>query len=158
MKYIFFFLGPNKIREYVALEGRDEHVTISLERDANFALGALYIGYSTSDLTAHGIDKEKFSECLKMSVYERRGCGDYEQSSGKVMFRAGRIHTSFQVQIINDLCKEEHSEYIQLNLHIPGGGPIHGENYRAQIRIDDNDWDERTDGFTSALNCKRGID
>lgn len=40
-------------------------------------------------------------------------------------------------------------EYVQLYLHIPGGGPIHGESYRAQLRIDDDDWI----GRSNVVNC-----
>mmetsp|Transcript_22984 Transcript_22984/g.52647 ORF Transcript_22984/g.52647 Transcript_22984/m.52647 type:complete len:94 (+) Transcript_22984:3467-3748(+) len=93
-----------------------------------------------------------------MPIHDRRGCGDYEQTSGLALFPNGYIYTSFNVQITNDLCRERYSEYVQLNLHIPGGGPIHGENYRAQIRIDDNDWEQRTDGFITSTDCIQGID
>jgi len=54
---------------------------------------------------------------------------------------------------MNDFCQELHMEYIQINLHVPGGGPIKGENYRAQLRIDDDDWG----GRSFSMNCTGGI-
>lgn len=47
---------------------------------------------------------------------------------------------NFEVKIIDDSCWERHMKYIQLNLHIPGGSLIQGENFRAQLKIDDDDW------------------
>lgn len=42
-------------------------------------------------------------------------------------------------------------EYFKVQLSVPGGGPIMGEDYQAVVRIDDND-------FTRAMtiiNCRR---
>jgi hypothetical protein len=43
------------------------------------------------------------------------------------------------VKLLDDLRVENEMKYVQLQLHILGGGPIHGEHFRAQLRIDDDD-------------------
>jgi hypothetical protein len=124
--------------EYVAVEGVDSTAMITVLRDD--ASARLSIGYSTSDLTAIGVDRHKFHACSNMRVDDRQGCGDYEQSSGILTFAVGQNKATFNIQIMNDSCWERQLEYIQLNLHIPGAGAIHGERFRAQLRIDDDDW------------------
>ena len=42
-------------------------------------------------------------------------------------------------------------EYVQLYLHLPGGGPIHGESYRAQLRCNVARADFRIDGSDIVL-------
>ena len=84
-----------------------------------------------------------------MTAPHRIGCGDYEQSSGVVTFNAGQEHAYFEVRITDDKCTESHMEYVQLNLHQLGGSPLRGENYRAQLRIDDDD----AAGGTLSINC-----
>lgn len=125
--------------EYVGLEGIDDEVTIHVIRDTSDT--QISVGYSSSDLSATGVDNEKASKCRHSSITNRSGCGDYEQSSGVLNFAQGQLEASFAIKIIDDLCWERHMEYVQLNLHIPGGAPIQGEQYRAQLRIDDNDWE-----------------
>ncbi|KAL7469376.1 hypothetical protein ACHAXS_009639, partial [Conticribra weissflogii] len=44
-------------------------------------------------------------------------------------------------------------EYVQLNLHQIGGSMLQGESYRAQLRIDDDDW-QRPD---HSMICRGGI-
>ena len=44
------------------------------------------VGYSTSDLTATGVDKNRFFKCKKQPLIMRQGCGDYEQTIGEVSF------------------------------------------------------------------------
>ena len=112
---------------------------IFLERDANALSMPAAIGFSTSDLTAEGSDSPRFQECLKLDLRDRRSCGDYERRSGTVSFKENIAQVYFTVQIMDDATAEDHMEYVQLQLHLPGGGPIHGEKFRAQIRIDDDD-------------------
>ena len=121
------------------LEGNDE-VVISVIRDATFLEVPLHIGYSTSDLSAVGIDSQILEICRSKPIEDREGCGDYEQTAGILEFVAGSDTANFTIQIIDDNCWERHIKYIQLNLYIPGGSIIQGENYRAHARIDDNDW------------------
>jgi len=124
--------------EYVAAEGNDSETKIEVVRDQ--CDKALHIGYSTSDLTATGVDKMKINHCMGQSLENRIGCGDYEQSSGILHFAPGQNIATFTVRIMDDGCRERHLEYVQLNLHIPGAAAIQGEQFRAQLRIDDDDW------------------
>ena len=71
-------------------------------------------------------------------------CGDYELTSEELLFVEGETLSFFTTPIMDDLCYETKIEYLQLQLHIPGGGPIHGEHYRAHVRIDDNDWIDKS--------------
>ena len=141
--FFLFGLQWQRVRfasiEYVGLEGTDNEVTINVIRDVSDT--HISIGYSSSDLSATGVDKEKASKCEGLNINDRSGCGDYEQSSGVLEFAAGQSTASFPVRVIDDLCWERHMEYVQLNLHIPGGAAIQGEQFRAQLRIDDDDWD-----------------
>lgn len=59
---------------------------ITLHRDLMYVDTISSIGYSTSDLSARGIDKNKFSSCLDLPVDLRQECGDYEQTTGEVSF------------------------------------------------------------------------
>ena len=139
--------------EYVALEGSDHSVKIFLERDLSWSNSTMTIRYSTSDLTAIGVDTPKFEECLRVHISERDGCGDYEQSAGEVTFNEDEEHTYFTIRVMDDQCIERRLEYVQLNLHQLGGSPLRGESYRAQLRLDDDDWQ---DGYFSR-NCTNGI-
>ena len=138
--------------EFVAIEGTDRYIKIFLQRDLAWSNEVYSIRYSTSDLSAVGVDTFKYEKCLKLHASERDGCGDYEQAAGEVTFNEGEEFTYFKVRIIDDLCTENHMEYIQLNLH-QFGGTIKGENYRARIRIDDNDWK----GDALSMQCRGGI-
>ncbi len=136
--------------EYVVLEGSSDEVRIDLVRDNDTIGESIFIGYSTSDLTALGVDKMKVSSCRESPIEDRDGCGDYEQTTGIAEFAVGELYTNFTIQIVDDNCWERHLKYIQLNLHVPGGSAIQGEQFRAQVRIDDNDWD-------SGIQCSDGI-
>jgi len=139
--------------EFSSLEGKDQTVKIFVQRDLEWSNSSYSIGYSTSDLSAIGIDSIAFERCLKLPTFERDGCGDYEQASGEVTFNEGEEFAYFKVRIMDDLCIERNLEYVQLNLHQIGGSPLRGENYRSQLRIDDNDWD----GDELSMECKGGI-
>ena len=104
--------------------------------------GPLVIEYATSDISAKGVDSIKYSECLGIAASLRAsaGCGDYEQSSGLIFFAEGANSGGFQVQIMNDNCKQRFFRYIQLTLSIPGGSSLQGEIVSAKIRIDDDDF------------------
>lgn len=136
-----FRMGWQHVRfsstEYVAAEGTDFYVQIEVVRDQSD--NTLHIGYSTSDLTATGVDEMKMSHCIQQNFEDRKGCGDYEQTSGILYFASGQKVARFKVRIMNDGCLE-HAEYVQLNLSIPGAAAIQGEQFRAQLRIDDDDW------------------
>ncbi|KAL3786858.1 hypothetical protein HJC23_013779 [Cyclotella cryptica] len=139
--------------EFTALEGTDRRMKIFVQRDLAWSNSVSSIGYSTSDLSAVGVDTLKYEKCMKLHSSERDGCGDYEQAAGEVVFSEGEEFAYFVVRIIDDLCTERNIEYAQLNLHLLGGSPIRGENYRAKLRIDDNDWE----GHALSMECKGGI-
>jgi hypothetical protein len=134
--------------EFVAIE-EQRVVKIFLERDLSHSSSRYSIAYSTSDLSAVGVNTTKFDLCMTMPAPHRIGCGDYEQSSGVVTFNAGQEHAYFEVRITDDKCTEIHMEYVQLNLHQLGGSPLRGENFRAQLRIDDDD----VAGVPLSINC-----
>ena len=107
------------------------------------------IGFSTSDLTAIGVDSSKYAECFALPLNERVGCGDYEQTAGIAQFNNGSTSANFSINIVDDNCWERHMKYVQLNLHVIGGAAIQGERFRAQLRIDDDDWV----GGENTTNC-----
>ena len=135
--------------EYVAVEGNHSSINIHLVREENYKNNQLMIGFSTSDLTAIGVDSAKYATCSALPIGQRVGCGDYEQTTGIAEFNSGSTSASFSIQIVNDNCWERHMKYVQLNLHIIGGAAIQGEHYRAQLRIDDDDWV----GGENTTNC-----
>ncbi|GMH95725.1 hypothetical protein TrST_g6431 [Triparma strigata] len=137
--------------EFVALEGTDSFVTITIVRAVTDSI--LTVGYATSDLTATGIDGDKFLKCNALPSNRRDGCGDYQQTSGEVTFLRGAGSATFTVNIMNDFCKERYMEYVQLTLNVPGGGVLSGDGFMAVIRIDDNDWE----GNANSVSCVGGI-
>ena len=139
--------------EYVALEGHHHTFPIEIRRDVLNLNKSLTIGYASSDISAIGVNVGKFEECLVTPLSERFGCGDYKQTSGEITFEVGESSTYFIINIMDDYCWERHVEYVQLTLHIPGGVQIYGEDYRAQLRIDDNDWVN----LHTSRNCTGGI-
>ncbi len=128
--------------EYEALEGYHDKVSIEVIRDddTDSVNRTITIGYSSSDLSAVGIDSKKFDACLNLPIEKRNDCGDYEHRSGLLHFDPGVSSTVFEIRIVDDYCWERHLKYVQLSLHIPGGIVLQGENYRAQLKIDDDDW------------------
>lgn len=103
-----FSILENQLRNYA---------TIVILRDLNIHSGHLVLEYATSDLTAKGVDDDKYSECMNMSTALRAqaGCGDYRQTKGIVTILPGDDRGTFIVPIINDLCKERYMEFIQVN-------------------------------------------
>jgi len=104
--------------------------------------GDVIIEYATSDITALGVDKYKFSECMGIATNLRgpAKCGDYQQTSGNLLIPAGANSGGFKVPIMNDLCLEKFPKYIQVTLSIPGGASLQGEAMSTKIRIDDDDF------------------
>ena len=120
--------------EYPVTE-RDTEVKIFLVRDERHVHRVSTIGYSTSDLTARGVDTAKYQECIRLEHHLREDCGDYEHTSGTVSFPIGVSEVYFTIGIVDDDVREPNLEYAQLLLHVPGGGPLQGEQYRAKLRI-----------------------
>ncbi|GBG25079.1 Hypothetical Protein FCC1311_012962 [Hondaea fermentalgiana] len=104
-----------------------------------------HVAYTTSDITANGISEAKAAYCQSL-LYTARGqemCGDYVLTSGILTFDPDDEVVEFEVHTMNDNCNEGHSEYVLLQLSIPGGPPLLGEQYVARLRIDDDDGDEQ---------------
>ncbi len=78
--------------------------------------GQIVLEYATSDLTARGVDTDKFTACLRLSTLERgpAGCGDYEQSTGRVVIEEGDMSGGFTVRVVDDLCYERFMKYLQV--------------------------------------------
>jgi len=121
-------------------ESLSNQVTVTLERSGNISQ-RLHVAYSTIDITANGISQAKAEFCLGLN-YKDRGvyrCGDYISQSGTLTFEPNDSTMEFTLYTINDDCNEPYSEYVRIQLAIPGGGPLIGEQYNALVRIDDND-------------------
>lgn len=111
-------------------------------RDLTIFSGKMVLEYATSDITARGVDKEFFHYCMSLGVGDRAeiGCGDYEQSTGYIIFQEGDAAGGFEVRIMDDLCYEKYNKLIQLSLSVPGSSVLTGEKVEAMIRIDDDDF------------------
>ena len=79
-------------------------------------IGHSCVEYATSDLSAQGIDTNKFESCMLLPVKERtsNGCFDYEQTRGFMHILEGDDRGTFTVRIVNDLCQERFMEYVQV--------------------------------------------
>jgi hypothetical protein len=118
-----------------------QYVTVTVLRDVSVYSGLLVLEFATSDISAVGVDSNKYGECLRLPPMRRgpRQCGDYEHTKGLMVIEAGNDRGTFTVGIVDDLCKEKFMEFIQLTLSVPGSAALQGEKLYAQIRIDDND-------------------
>lgn len=100
----------------------------------------LVVSYSTSDITAVGVDAQKFAACSLIPISDRHDrCGDYQQTFGDLTFDVGISAKSFFIPIMDNGCYEHPMEYIRVSLSVPGSGAILGENFVAKVRIDDDD-------------------
>lgn len=153
---VFIFYQDN----YVILEGSKSFITLTIYRDTTIYDGLLVLEYATSDLTATGIDAEKYLACSKLATADRgpAGCGDYMQTAGFVTILPGERSGGFNVNIVDDTCNESNMKYIQVGLivllflssidfacpqvtlSVPGSAALQGETLSAMIRIDDNDF------------------
>jgi hypothetical protein len=127
-----FVVGENYDRPYV---------TVTVLRDLSLFNERITLEFATSDVTATGIDSNKYQACLRLPKMQRglAQCGDYEQTRGIMVLEEGRDRSTFTVGIVDDLCGEKFMKFIQLTLSIPGTNALQGEVVSAKIRIDDND-------------------
>jgi hypothetical protein len=126
--------------EFVAIEeNTNNQVIVRISRSGSTDL-PLTIGYSTSDITAIGVDDLKYALCQELAPQQRAGCGDYLLTSSEITFGAGQSSKEILIFIVNDRCYEHFPEHFQVNLHIPGGPPLLGPNFVATVRLDDEDW------------------
>ena len=128
------------------LEGNELQVLITVQRNLETYSGPVTFQYSTSDLTATGVDKTQYAACMAAPTRLRGelNCGDYEQTSGTLVMGATDTAASFTVNIVDDLCRELYMEYFQITLSVPGGGALTGEDVSMKVRIDDNDFEGDT--------------
>jgi hypothetical protein len=132
--------------EYRVLEGNSDLVKVKVLRDRQVFNGEVIIEYSTSDLTAKGIDADLWAQCDAAPAALRGplGCGDYRQTSGLLTIPAGAQEASFNVPIVNDLCRERFLEYLQVTVSVPGSASLQGEKLLTKVRIDDDDFTQKT--------------
>lgn len=128
--------------EFRVLEGTDSSATITVLRDVNIFSGELAIEFSTSDISAKGIDSAKYASCLAMaaSLRANAGCGDYEQTTGIIYFSEGANSGGFEINLMNNQCRQRYFRYIQLTLSVPGSSALQGELVSAKVRLDDDDF------------------
>ena len=124
------------------MEGTDSFIAINIERDLEVYAGEIVLEYATSDLTAKGVDTDKFDECLTLPTVQRNaaGCYHYEQTSGVVTIAAGSSTGGFTVRIMNDLCRQHYFRNLQLTISVPGSASLQGESMQSMLRIDDDDF------------------
>ncbi len=144
--------------EYEVLEGKFNgpstnpvsedgyRIAIHLERDSVAAdtQGELTVSVATSELTAQGVDSDTYAACMAMPMKYRgeHDCGDYEQTANLVTFGKGQTSAYIFVRVMDNSCREPFPKYLQLTMSIPGTNAIHGEHYKAKLRIDDDDFDQ----------------
>jgi hypothetical protein len=134
-------------RLYAVNEGSNEgvpYVEVNVLRDRNFLGKPLVVEYGLSDVTAVGVSSDIWERCSVYAIFDRRPqfCGDYLLASGRLVYGPDDFERKIRVDVANDFCHEEYSEYLKVQLFIPGGMPLIGEHYNAvirYIRIDDDD-------------------
>ena len=111
-------------------------------RDTAIYSGEVMLEYATTDLSAVGVDAEKFAECLTLPTGTRSGalCGHYQQTSGIVRIPPGTTSGVFTINIMNDLCRQKFFRYVQLTVSVPGSSVLQSEILSAKVRIDDDDF------------------
>ena len=132
-------------RLYVVNEGSHEgapYVEVSVVRDRNYLGVPIEIGYGVSDVTAIGVSQDVWQRCSHYAIFNRRPqfCGDYLLTSGVLSYGPTDFERKIRIDIASDFCHESYSEYIKVQLFIPGGPALVGEEYSTVVRIDDNDY------------------
>lgn len=111
-----FFIDAIQSEFAVSENSNRGHAEITVLRDLAVNDGPLTLEFATSDLSAQGIDSNKFNECMLLPVKERTssGCFDYEQTRGLMHILRGDDRGTFTVRIVNDLCQERFMKYVQV--------------------------------------------
>ena len=101
----------------MALEGRDDFVLVSLVRDSQIYSGDITLQYTTSDITAVGINATHFDACLLVTISERssNNCGNYQLSNGFITITDGTNYGLIKIPIMNDLCQDRFLKYLQVS-------------------------------------------
>jgi|TARA_B110000091_G_C13565506_1_gene370361 hypothetical protein len=131
-------------RQFAVEEGSNEgapYVEVNVLRDRNYLGQPLAVGYGVSDITAVGVSQDVWERCSLYAIFNRRPqfCGDYLLTSGVLNYGPNDFERKIRIDVANDFCHEDYSEYIKVQLFIPGGPPLIGELYNAVVRIDDDD-------------------
>ncbi|TMW60197.1 hypothetical protein Poli38472_000239 [Pythium oligandrum] len=126
---------------FACVEGNpDGVVSLTIARATTDLTQPLTIGYATEDVNAYAIDQLKYAACLKIPITQRRDCFDYVQTAGEITFAAGEMSKQIIIPILDDTCYEAKEESFIVRLNVPGGEALIGEQYVAQVRIDDDDF------------------
>jgi hypothetical protein len=128
--------------QYVAIEATDNFIVLTVLRDLATYSGELSLEYATSDLSAIGVDADKFAACLQLPTNQRSpaGCGHYQQTHGIMTIAADTTSGVFTINIMNDLCRQKYFRYLQVTLAVPGSSALQGETVMTRVRIDDDDF------------------
>ena len=102
----------------------------------------LDVMYSTSDVTARGVNSSVFSTCLSTPI-QNRGliCGDYEKVQGVVTFSQNQTSARIRVNITDDKCREDRTKEFVVSLGIVGNERIDSQYHEAIVRVEDDDFD-----------------
>lgn len=105
-------------------------------------LRELDVMYSTSDITAKGVNSSMYLKCSQ-SFIEDRGlsCGDYEKAYGLLTFAVNQSSAMIRINITNDECRENETKEFRVNLGIVGNEKIDSHHYEAIVRVEDDDPD-----------------
>ena len=115
-------------------------VAVVIERYGDLST-TVSVAYATSDVTAVGNAPNLQAACSAMGTQARHahGCGDYAHVSGIMTFLPTEFAKEVRVFACNDECNENYMEYFKVQLGVPGGDALVGEDYTAFVRIDDDD-------------------
>ena len=129
-----------------------QEAILTVERIGDLS-GTIHVAYETNDVSAKGISAAKAQYCLGLSHLVRglAGCGDYVLTSGILTFNPTETSKQITIGVMNDNCFEKYSEELVVKLRIPGGDAVHGANYTATLRIDDDDFGLIACSDTSAV-------
>lgn len=132
-----------------------QQAVINLERTGDLS-ETLHVAYETNDISAKGISSSKAQYCFGLSYEDRglAGCGDYVLTSGIITFNPQESSKQIVINIVNDNCFEKYSEEVAVKIRIPGGDTVHGANYTATLRIDDDDFGLIACSDTSAVSAE----
>jgi hypothetical protein len=94
----------------------DGSIEIVIRRDISYYQGPLEVQYATSDITAIGVDRSTFANCLRFSEGKRPiKCGDYLHTYGILKFLFGQSSVSVKIILTPNNCKYAYSRYGQVS-------------------------------------------
>ena len=75
----------------------------------------------------------------KRERYSAPVCSNSYLAAREITFGPREFDKRIRVDIMNDYCHERYGEFFRIQLFVPGGGPLIGEQYSTVVRIDDDD-------------------